>query len=77
MPIYVYQCENCGEFEEHQSMSDPPLERCPTCGKVVQRVITGGSGFILKGQGAAASHCGQSSPCCGRETRCDEPPCGK
>ena len=34
MPVYVYQCENCGvQFEKQQSFSDHPLVRCPECGK--------------------------------------------
>jgi hypothetical protein len=43
----------------------------------VRRVIAGSTSFIMKGQGASASHCGKETPCCGRETRCDKPPCGK
>jgi hypothetical protein len=57
-------------------MSDPPLEVCPQCGENVKRVIAPGGSFIMKGKGGSA-HCGQETPCCGRETRCDKPPCGK
>lgn len=77
MPTYVYQCSNCGEFEEQQSISAPALGSCPTCGGAVRRLIVGGTGFIMKGRGAPASHCERETPCCGRETRCDRPPCGK
>jgi putative FmdB family regulatory protein len=77
MPTYTYGCERCGEFDLQQSIADPPLDSCPVCGGPVERLITGGSGFILKGRGATASHCGRETPCCGRETRCDKPPCGK
>jgi putative FmdB family regulatory protein len=77
MPTYVYECAKCGEFEQEQSISDPVLERCPRCGGEVRRVIAGGTGFIMKGRGASASHCDKETPCCGRETRCDKPPCGK
>jgi putative FmdB family regulatory protein len=77
MPIYTYECEGCGEFERQQSISEPAIEHCPQCGKAVRRVITGGMGFVLKGKGASASHCEMDVPCCGRETRCDKPPCGK
>lgn len=77
MPTYVYECEGCGEFERQQSIMEPALTRCPRCGKDVRRLIVGGSGFIMKGLGGSASHCDRETPCCGRETRCDRPPCGK
>jgi len=75
MPTYVYECARCGRFEERQSISAPALERCPVCGDEVRRVIAGGTSFIIKGRGSSASHCDKSTPCCGRETRCDSPPC--
>jgi len=77
MPTYVYECKDCGEFEQQQSISEPALKRCPQCGGSVSQVITGGAGFIIKGRGASADHCERDTPCCGRETRCDKPPCGK
>jgi putative FmdB family regulatory protein len=77
MPTYVYECKSCGQFEVHQPMSEAALESCPECGAAVRRLISGGSGFIMKGRGARASHCERPAPCCGRETRCDEPPCNK
>lgn len=39
MPIYVYQCPICGRFEKRQRFKDKPLEKCPTCGEEVLRVI--------------------------------------
>jgi putative FmdB family regulatory protein len=77
MPTYVYECTQCGEFERQQSISEPPLGRCPTCGGEVRRLIAGGTGFIMKGRGSSNSHCDRATPCCGRETRCDRPPCEK
>jgi len=77
MPTYVYECKKCGEFEKQQSISEPALEHCPTCAGVVRRVLSGRTEFIMKGRGASASHCARETPCCGRETRCDKPPCGK
>jgi putative FmdB family regulatory protein len=77
MPIYVYECTRCGEFEQQQRISEPALERCPACGDAVRRVIAAGVSFIIKGRGASVSHCERDTPCCGRETRCDRPPCGK
>ena len=50
MPIYEYRCEKCGVFEETQRITDPPLDRCPTCRRKVRRLISSTS-FQLKGGG--------------------------
>lgn len=76
MPTYTYLCTGCGEVEVQQNMSDPPLEKCPKCGEAVKKVIAPGGSFIMKGRGSSLN-CGRETPCCGRETRCDKPPCGK
>jgi len=75
MPTYAYQCPECGEFEAEQPITAPALARCPTCGHDVRRVIAGGTSAIVKGGGSARS-CDRETPCCGRATRCDRPPCG-
>jgi len=49
VPTYEYRCPACGEFEKEQRMSDPPLKKCPYCGKAVTRLVGGGGGFVLKG----------------------------
>ncbi len=49
LPIYEYKCPACGEFEKEQRMSDPPLKKCPHCGKAATRLVGGGGGFVLKG----------------------------
>jgi putative FmdB family regulatory protein len=76
VPTYTYLCTGCGEVEVQQNMSDPPLEKCPKCGEAVKKVIAPGGSFIMKGRGSSLN-CGREAPCCGRETRCDKPPCGK
>jgi putative FmdB family regulatory protein len=50
MPIYEYRCEHCGDFEEMQRITDPPLTRCPRCKRKVRRLISSTS-FQLKGSG--------------------------
>jgi len=50
MPIYEYHCDHCGDFEEMQRISDPPLQKCPRCRKKVRRLISNTS-FQLKGSG--------------------------
>jgi len=52
MPTYQYLCNDCGHtFEEFQRISEAPLTECPKCGGHIERIITGGAGFIFKGSG--------------------------
>ncbi len=52
MPTYQYRCLDCGdEFEEYQSILDPPLKTCKKCNGKLQRLISGGAGFLFKGSG--------------------------
>jgi len=52
MPIYEYQCENCGhQLEAIQKMSDAPLTDCPACGKPALKKLISAAGFRLKGGG--------------------------
>src|SRR5688572_18268754 len=52
MPLYEYQCEDCGErFERIRKFSDPPLdERCPTCGGPIKKLISSPA-IQFKGKG--------------------------
>ena len=51
MPIYEYQCKNCGVFEVTQRIVEDPLKECPTCnGTDLHRLISHTS-FVLKGSG--------------------------
>ena len=51
MPLYEYECENCGvRFERRQHMEDEPVKVCPECGGDVHRLIQP-VGVIFKGSG--------------------------
>ena len=51
MPLREYQCDACGHrFEIIQKMSDPPIEKCPTCGGAVHK-LQSAPAFHLKGTG--------------------------
>ena len=52
MPIYAFQCAECGHsFDRLQKMSDPDPETCPACGAhQVKRQVTAPS-FRLSGSG--------------------------
>ncbi len=52
MPIYEYQCNQCGhELESLQKISDPPLTDCPECGEASLQKKISAAGFRLKGGG--------------------------
>ena len=51
MPVYEYQCSECGSVEEaFQKISDPPLETCSRCQGRLKKMISQSS-FHLKGSG--------------------------
>lgn len=51
MPIYEYECENCGtHFEKIQSVKDDPIRQCPECSGTVHKVFHP-AGIIFKGSG--------------------------
>jgi putative FmdB family regulatory protein len=51
MPTYEYRCPEGHEFELFQKISEKPRTRCPTCGRVASRKISGGAGLVFKGSG--------------------------
>src|SRR5258708_37656152 len=73
MPLYEYQCTQCGERREIlQKFSDPPLSHCLKCGGDMKKLQSSpaiqfkGSGFYKtdyassssKGQGSSGSESG-------------------
>ena len=54
MPTYSYKCAKCDiEFDFFQGINDEKLTDCLKCKseKSVNRLITGGTGMIFKGDG--------------------------
>jgi putative FmdB family regulatory protein len=51
MPTYEYRCTKGHAFDVFQKMSDPPVASCPDCGGPAERVLSGGAGFLFKGEG--------------------------
>jgi putative FmdB family regulatory protein len=52
MPIYEYQCQECGHvFDALQKISDGPLTDCPDCGQASLRKMVSAPNFRLKGGG--------------------------
>ena len=52
MPIYEYRCADCGHQEEFlRKVSEPPIVKCPACGKATFQKMLSTAGFQLKGSG--------------------------
>jgi putative FmdB family regulatory protein len=70
MPIYDYKCKECGRvFEMLVRGAGRQDVRCPGCGGgSLEKLI---SSPVLVKAGRAVS----GGTCCGREERCESPPC--
>ncbi|RMD69449.1 MAG: zinc ribbon domain-containing protein [Gammaproteobacteria bacterium] len=72
MPIYEYQCKECDHrLEALQNLNDPPLTRCPECGKETLEKVLSVTGFQLKGggwykDGYASKQEKKEAPACGQ-----------
>ncbi len=69
MPLYEYECEQCGEhFELMQKFADPPLTRHEKCGGSVHRLISApalqfkGSGWYVTDYAKGGSSSGNGAP---------------
>ena len=51
MPTYEYLCPKGHEFELIQRISGKPRAKCPNCGRMATRQISGGAGLVFKGSG--------------------------
>ena len=52
MPFYEYECQSCKYYTEvMQKISDPPLTKCPSCGKKALKKLVSAPVFRLKGGG--------------------------
>jgi putative FmdB family regulatory protein len=82
MPIYEYQCSECGKIEEAlQKVSDAPLTTCSHCSGKLNRLISH-STFHLKGSGWYVTDYadkGKSSPgaAAAKGSKHASPPSGK
>src|SRR5881628_2086019 len=52
MPTYEYKCPAGHVFDKfYSTMNSNRRVKCPTCGKMAERQISGGSGLVFKGSG--------------------------
>ncbi len=61
MPIYEYECANCGVFELMRRITEGPIKRCPKCKAKVERIVSRTS-FVLKGSGWYSTDYAPRSP---------------
>jgi len=72
MPIYEYRCEDCGKITEILLMRNDNNESiiCKYCGsKRLKKLISAPASVIM------GSSIRKGKTCCGRDERCDNPPC--
>ena len=70
MPIYDYKCHVCGKVSEFltSSFNDNTAPACPDCGNQnLERMISAPT--LLR------NTIKSGTTCCGREERCEKPPC--
>lgn len=66
MPLYEYQCPQCGRFELIQKFSDAPVTSCPTCGSDVEKLLSApaiqfkGTGWYITDYARKSSDAGKS-----------------
>jgi putative FmdB family regulatory protein len=51
LPLYEYECQQCGRFEKNQKISHKPLKTCPTCGKKGVERLLSAPAIQFKGSG--------------------------
>jgi putative FmdB family regulatory protein len=71
MPIYEYRCQQCGHSFE-LLLRDGSVARCPDCGSTSLDKLLSVPHVSSQQATRQAGH-----TCCGREERCDAPPCGE
>lgn len=78
VPLREYRCKRCGEvFEVLLASGAPEAVACGKCGsKAVEKQLSAPSVHV-KGSHSRSGECSRETPCCGRERRCDAPPCGR
>jgi putative FmdB family regulatory protein len=68
MPLYEYECENCGDlFEVIQKFSDDPVTQHQKCGGKVHRILSApalqfkGSGWYVNDYAKGGNSAGEAS----------------
>lgn len=79
MPTYDFKCKECGGVSEFllKSPTDTNPLSCPECGSSKMEKLLSAPSLLKDNTGRAAQQPEGNSGtrCCGREERCDKPPC--
>ena len=52
MPTYEFKCPKGHVFEKfYPTMTSTRRLKCPKCGKMAERLVSGGAGLVFKGSG--------------------------
>lgn len=71
MPIYEYQCKACGVVSEFLiNIDKDDVISCKSCGNLEMERVLSPASFQVRSVGHTPG-----KTCCGREERCDTPPC--
>jgi len=76
MPIYEYQCENCGKRTEilHKRLEEKEPIICPNCGSTEMKKLIS-LPFINTNSPLDVGKKKAPTTCCGSDTPCATPPC--
>jgi len=73
MPIYEYRCKECGVVSEFLiNIDKDDAISCKICGSLEMERVMSPASFKVRSVGHAPG-----KTCCGREERCDTPPCSE
>ena len=71
MPIYEYRCHDCGATSEFLiGTAGNEKNRCRNCGSLNLERLMSAASFVGTAHKGPSGH-----TCCGREERCEIPPC--
>ena len=70
MPIYEYHCRQCEQTVEVLVRGAGVGLQCPNCGTPLSERRISASHHRM-----SVGHSAGGATCCGREERCDKPPC--
>ena len=70
MPIYEYKCHVCGKVSEFliSGSNDNSTLACPSCGSQNLERLISAPALVRNAKNSGTT-------CCGREERCEKPPC--